>query len=249
MDQRTKEAIQEYYKLKTTYEDKQQRAKRKILQDESLDKKSKRIALSKLKNKCVNCGKLGGTLFVEKNNTLRALCEAETKCDLNMNIYRGSYSPFFPLYNKLNKESESIRTNIVKTKLDLLFSYTTEETAILQFQEYRKEFNTIEEELNRLHSIYISIIKNMRNKNAITESTKNMDLILNRISLMLQEYKETHDSMIMYNIIQEYINELLPEAKLLRENMYAQNEVEKEEDKYLLYQESYLYSETEVSTI
>lgn len=247
MDQMTKDAIQEYYKLKTKYEDKEQRTKHKILQDESLDNKSKRFALSTLKTKCVKCDKLGGTLFIEKNNTLRALCQAETKCDLNMNIYRGSYSPFFPLYNKLNKESDSIRTNIVKTKLDLLFSYTTEETAILQFEEYRNEFNTLEEELNRLHSVFVSIIKNMRNKNAIIESNKNMDLIKNRIELMLQEYKETLDSLTMYNIIQEYINELIPEAKRLRENMYAINEVEKDGDTYLLIQEPYLYSETELS--
>lgn len=249
MDQSTKDAIEEYYKLKKKYDEKEQRKKRKIVQDESLDKKTKRIALSSLKSRCVNCGKLGGTLFTETNNTLRALCQAQPKCDLNMNIYRGSYKPFFPLYNKLNEESEAIRTNIVKTKLDLLFSYTTEQTAILQFEEYRKEFTTIEEELNKLHSIFVSIIQNMRNKNTIIESKQNMILIQNRIALLIKEYKETKDMITISNIIQEYINELLPEAKRLRDNMYAKNEVEKEEEHYILIQEPYLYSETEVSAI
>jgi len=111
-------------------------------------------------------------LFIEENNTLRALCQAEPKCDLNMNINRGSYKPFFPLYNNLNNESDKIRTNIVKVKLDMLFGYTNEDVAIIQFEEYRKEFSTIEEDVNELHKLLVSIIHNNRNKTTIKESKR-----------------------------------------------------------------------------
>jgi len=246
MDESTKDAIEEYYKLKKQYDVKQQKTKRKILQDESLDKKSKRVALSSLKANCVNCGKSGGTLFIEENNTLRALCQAEPKCDLNMNINRGSYKPFFPLYNNLNNESDKIRTNIVKVKLDMLFGYTNEDVAIIQFEEYRKEFSTIEEDVNELHKLLVSIIHNNRNKTTIKESKEHLATIKERIQLLIQEYKETQDAVMITNIVKEYIDELLPEAKRLRENKYAKNVIEKQDDLYILHQDPYLYTETEV---
>lgn len=249
MDQNTKDAIEEYFKLKKKYEDKQQRTKRKITQDESLDKKTKRVALASLKTACVNCGKSGGTLFMEQNNTLRALCQAQPKCNLNLNIYRGSYNSFFALYNLLNNRSDTVKTNIVKTKLDLLFGFTAEDTAISQFEEYRTEFNLIEKDINDLHTTFVYIIQNNRNNTIIMEAKQRIDEALNRIELLLQEYRDTGDRFSITNIIKEYINEVLPEAKRLRENTYAQNEIEKVGECYILRQEPYLYTEIEIPTI
>lgn len=249
MDQNTKDAIEEYFKLKKIYEDKQQRTKRKIIQDESLDKKTKRVALASLKTTCVNCGKRGGTLFTEQNNTLRALCQAQPKCNLNMNIYRGSYNSFFTAYNLLNNMSDAVKTNIVKTKLDLLFGFTGEETAITQFEEYKTEFNSIEKDLNDLHTILVSIIQNNRNTTVIMEAKQRIGEVVNRIGLLLQEYKDTGDRFAITNVIKEYIDELLPQAKRLRENTYAENEVEKVGECYILRQEPYLYTEIEIPAI
>lgn len=249
MDQNTKDAIEEYFKLKKKYEDKQQRTKRKILQDESLDKKTKRVALASLKTTCVNCGKSGGTLFTEQNNTLRALCQAQPKCNLNMNIYRGSYNSFFAAYNLLNNRSGAVKTNIVKTKLDLLFGFTGEETAITQFEEYRTEFNLIEKDMNDLHTTLVSIIQNNRNNPFILEATQRIGEVMARIGLLLQEYKETGDKIAIINVITEYMDELLPQAKRLRENTYAQNEIEKVGECYILRQEPYLYTEIEIPAI
>jgi len=247
MDQNTKEAIGEYYKLKHIYDEKRHRAKRKVLHDNTLDNKTKRVALSSLKSVCVNCGKSGGTLFTETKDTLRAVCNATPQCELNMNIYRGSYKPFFPLYNKLNNQSETIRTNIVKTKLDLLFGYSTEESALSQFEEFRTDFNALEEDINELHMMLVTIIHNNRNKPDIMEATNNMTIIKNRIALLLREYKDSvGGSQILSNIVKEYIDELLPEAKRLREKKYAINEIEQDDVYYFLRQEPYLYTETEV---
>jgi hypothetical protein len=164
-----------------------------------------------------------------------------------MNIYRGSYKPFFPLYNKLNNQSETIRTNIVKTKLDLLFGYSTEESALSQFEEFRTDFNALEEDINELHMMLVTIIHNNRNKPDIMEATNNMTIIKNRIALLLREYKDSvGGSQILSNIVKEYIDELLPEAKRLREKKYAINEIEQDDVYYFLRQEPYLYTETEV---
>lgn len=249
MDQNTKDAIEEYFKLKKKYEDKQQRNKRKILQDESLDKKTKRVALASLKTTCANCGKSGGTLFTEQNNTLRALCLAQPKCNLNMNIYRGSYNSFFALYNLLNNRLDAVKTNIVKTKLDLLFGLTGEDTAIMQFEEYRTEFNSIEKDMNELHTTLVSIIQNNRNNAIITEAKRRIGEIINRIGLILQDYRDTGDRFAISNVIKEYVDGLLPEAKRLRENTYAENEIEKVGECYILRQEPYLYTEIEISAI
>ena len=46
-------------------------------------------------------------------------------------------------YNYLTKESEDIKEDIIKTKLNLLFNYTSEEETVSKFDELRENINLL----------------------------------------------------------------------------------------------------------
>ena len=55
--------VNEYYKLKNKYETEINNNKRRIINNKSLSNKEKRSEFQKLKPKCVNCHRPGGTIF------------------------------------------------------------------------------------------------------------------------------------------------------------------------------------------
>ena len=59
-------AINEFYKLKNKYEIELFKKKKTILNNVTLSSKEKKIEFKKLKPKCINCKRPGGTLFSVK---------------------------------------------------------------------------------------------------------------------------------------------------------------------------------------
>ena len=82
----------QYYKLKEKYYNNIDKKRSYIKKDNTLTTSEKRKRIKELKNKCVNCGKEGGTIFDETNGMLKARCNASDPCDLNMNIKRVFYN-------------------------------------------------------------------------------------------------------------------------------------------------------------
>ena len=263
MDQDTKDAIDDYYRLKNTYEAKILKARRKILRDKSLYKTAKKQALAELKVACVSCGKEGGTAFREEGTKLYASCLASKKaskheCFLDIEIDRGSFEPITKLY-KINSDlfAES-RVNIIKTKLDVLFGYIAEEQAVVNFGRQKEEFDISQSSLKEIHTIFANILKNDRNKKAINDTKINMAILIEQINELLGQYSETEKKSFIADAMQSYVNDLYPEAKKLRMLSYAKNAIECSdgidgpamcEGTYHLIQDPYLYSETEIELI
>ena len=112
-------SMNEYYRLKSRYDDENAKNKKKILNNKQLSVKEKKAEFKQLKPKCVNCGKPGGTTFasvigkVEKSSEtfreLRAFCKAVEPCGLNINIAVGNF-------NNINNLLKSIDDEIDKSK-------------------------------------------------------------------------------------------------------------------------------------
>ena len=69
------DAINEYYKLKSKYEKIKENEIKKYVSDEELSRNQKRERFSRFKVKCVNCNRIGGTDFSNKNRKLKAVCK------------------------------------------------------------------------------------------------------------------------------------------------------------------------------
>ncbi len=156
------EAFNLYYKLKNDYETKFKNKKNKIIRSsETIANKKQLIATLREKRKCINCKKKGGTLFTEEDGVLKAVCNAEKKCKLNIEINKADNS-YLPEYLEgQNAVINLIKKEITQYKLDLLFGLESEEVVTQEFKSLRANFKQSNEALTLIKDVYEQEVENM----------------------------------------------------------------------------------------
>ena len=145
MNDEIKDAIDNFYRLKQEYHNNVISEQKKIMKNKTLTKQQKKLRLRDIKGKCVNCGSSKGTIFSQTEGTLKARCgNVEKPCNLNIEIYRGIYNNLTEVSLFIENELQELKTKIITAKLDLLFGYQDEATAIGKFESYRQELKIIE---------------------------------------------------------------------------------------------------------
>ena len=254
MDQKVKDAIEEYYVLKNKYESKNNQERRKILQ-QNKSKMAKKQALSAINPVCIACGKVGGTLFRQEKTKLFAACNAASPCTLDIEIDRGQYEKITDLYKIVSENYQVSRSDIIKIKLDMLFGYINEEEATAIFLDKKEDFDDSNRELQVFDNMFADVFQSKRNSTDIAAIKMNVEKIKDTISEFTQVYHEDAGTpSIVSDIVQIYIKELYPEVKKLRSSVYQKNVIECsdgsvgplmcDDDIYYLVQEPYLYNET-----
>tara|TARA_B100001093_G_scaffold514075_1_gene587332 strand:- start:228 stop:1007 length:780 start_codon:yes stop_codon:yes gene_type:complete len=180
------EKLYKYYNLKKKYDDHKRSMINKIINTEQ-DIYLKKQLYSKLQFKCVNCGKVGGTIFNESNQKLRAVCGNSTDpCDLNISIEKKQVDLVPKLVETSLTNINNKKREMIKMKLDFLFNYISEEEAV-------SNFDNIKEELNNLQESYLDLYKILKDKTDNLEINKLIDeKILENEKLKL-EYREIID--------------------------------------------------------
>ena len=127
-------ALNEYFKLKNTYEVEIMKNKKKIMNNSTLSNKEKRQEYLKLKPKCINCKRPGGTIFSVKlfsdesknrktdYREFRSRCGIiSNPCNLNITIQTGLYN-FLPDVIKQYETLYNFNFKTFKTFIILLHS-------------------------------------------------------------------------------------------------------------------------------
>ena len=117
------EAYNNFWELKDKYD----RKRRKTLK--TLKKKYPRntpvikeeLAKFDGKRRCANCNKTGGTLFEITETHLRAKCNADKKCLLDINIKKPNHINLVDSIREEVNIISDIKQQIMEYKLDLLF--------------------------------------------------------------------------------------------------------------------------------
>ena len=149
-------ALESYYSLKNSYFSKYESKKKKIIKSEdTIENKKMLLEALKEKFKCIKCKKSGGTLFIEEDNVLKAVCNATgKKCKLNIEINKAT-SLYIPDYLEGEKErQENIKREITQYKLDMLFGLQPEDVVLQEFKNLREQFNQSTEAVNLLQDEY-----------------------------------------------------------------------------------------------
>ena len=162
--------IDNFYKLKAKYDEKISKIKNKIKNKETLTKKDKQKEFKNTKFKCINCNKPGGTLFEIKQNKLTALCGANVKCDLNMNIDKKTYYNIRDEKNSVEEQINLTKTDIIKIKLDFLFNYIEESDVIKEFNIQKEDLDIFVGGLISTKKDYIEIVDNIEKNSLLKES-------------------------------------------------------------------------------
>jgi len=184
------EQFNAFYKIKHEYEQNVSRLKNKIIHNPSLSKAEKRKRYLLIKPKCINCKKPVGTIFSTKDRKLIALCGAnnpgssQKPCKLNINIERGSIITLDKVIDALRQSLDEEKDEIIKTKLNLLFNFISEETALTQFKTQKSDYENTQSQYDKYLKQLILVTELMGKK----ESINSYDI---QIYETIQEIKST----------------------------------------------------------
>jgi hypothetical protein len=245
-------AIDDYYKLKHKYEKKYMEDKLKIIKNPMLSTKEKIQSFQQMKKLCIKCKQSGGTIFTNKDNKLKAVCGHQVNpCKLNIDIDKGLYKTSVDLAIMLNEIIDEERSNIIKIKLDFLFGYISEETAIAEFNKLKSNLAKSDESLKNVETKYLDIVDNKERK-AILETT-NIELHQNILEVkeLYKNFQSTKNVAFIKTMVELYISNILENAKTIRNLKYYFNDIEKvstdTDETIFLIQKAYTIEQLEIA--
>ena len=215
-------ALHEYFKLKQKYENKTYEMKRNAYDDDDKKKekktrKEKREAVLKVKPKCVKCGRGVGTIFAKKNNRFTAICgDTKNPCKLDIQIFTGEYTPIQYLLVEMKEEVEDFKEAIIRQKLDTLFNYIDESESVERFKKAIEGFNDVNMLYKELNDKNNELYHNRDKKELIDKKKSDIFVLIEKIRVLLAEYKMKNEPEILKTAVQMQVEELLPEIRNLR---------------------------------
>lgn len=229
--------LNEFYKLKNKYELEIMKNKKIIMNNLSLSPKEKRQEYLKLKPKCINCKRPGGTIFSvkyfpfkEKENKeykeFRARCGIlANPCNLNITIQTGIYNLLPEIIDKIEEEIKESKNNIIDSKNKLLFGFITTETALQGFNDEKEIVDSYTSLLEEYLNVYLKITNNEEKNVELNESLeKSYELIAN-IKESIRLYNDSENTQYVKDAVDIYITTLQPLLRKIMTLKYKQNYV------------------------
>ena len=220
--------------------------------DKNITKQEKRNAIQNIKVPCVYCKRMVGTKFSTENRVLKAKCGDNTNpCPLNIEIYKGRvtrYDITFQIW--LEEHIKEYSETIVKTKLDVLFQYITEEEAVKIFQETKEELDLYKMGYNTDFQLYLAKTTNSDVQDDLKKSMKKLLGYKNDMKKMLTQYYINKDNRIFNTIVSLYTTQVIPLLETIRNLKYKYIDLEynSDDDTYQLNTKTYLIRDIETNT-
>lgn len=236
----TSTLFDEYYKLKDAYETgikaqrfdilKQKKNKKKNVTEQDIRKK-----LMKLKPKCVNCQREGGTIFSnafdekELSRVLSAKCGAVTNpCSLNIKIVAGSHEDVQDILKHDEQELEQIKQRIIDDKNKLLFGYMKSEQVVENFDQLKKQINEYSSSIEYYTKIFYDKVDNKADKDELNKLIANSYQSIQIIKDYLNG--EDYEDQKVVSAVKVYVEQLKPSLEKIRSLKYKESMVWYDED-------------------
>ena len=139
-----------FYTMKKNFDEQKKSLKKKIVEKAS-SKKEARDKLKLMMPNCINCGKKGGTNFVINTDYLMAYCNAPDKCNLSIKIKKGKILDYNYVKESIKLHLETLKSDIIKNKLNLLFNLENEDIIINEFKSLKEEYKEFSEKLKSVN--------------------------------------------------------------------------------------------------
>lgn len=237
-------AITDYYKLKEKYQDQINKKIGSLRDNVNLTKKERKTLFADFKEKCIFCKKEGGTIFEDKNNILSAICGSSSKCKLDIQIQRSKYTNINNDIQLLNKYIINNKTNIIKNKLDVLFGYHSEQSAIQDFKVLKEELVKDLKKFQQLYNSYIEVVT----QKSIVANQESLLIAITEFKDLIKNYMIEGDKIYLTDAIQLYLNSIEVMANDIRNIKYHYNAIsldENEQTRHLI-QELYTITELQI---
>ena len=250
--------INEYYRLKSKYDNDNDKNKKKILNNKMLGMKEKKAEFKQLKPKCVNCGRPGGTTFASvvskdsmgaKFRELRAFCKATEPCGLNINIAVGNFENINDILKMIDGEIYNAKNEIISDKNKLLFGLISTEKALSNFDSEKATIRDFTGLLETYLQIYIKRIDDPETKAKLDEELEKSYLLIQKIRTAIKNFNETNSIEFVRGGVEVYNDELKPVLNQILKLKYKQNMVvfEESDNTYHLVQRAYSIKDLEMN--
>ena len=223
-------AVKEYYKLKSEYEENITKDKAKIKNNRNLSLKEKQTMIRDLKNKCVNCNKPGGTLFKIKydgdSRNLIALCNADNKCSLNINISLGYTYALNEQITEDLTDLQDYRNKMIQFKNDVVYGYITQLDAEVNFNHLKERMTQITSNYEFDLQKYLNITENEEKAEQVNLELKRLYDQIKDFNNIIDTYKKDSNPQLITDAIELYIESILPTNNKIRDVKYSYSYVE-----------------------
>jgi hypothetical protein len=255
-DESLNNAINEYYKLKTSYEEQVNKTKKKIIGNPDYSWKEKRAKYQEIKPKCINCKCPGGTIFSTKYydendaeyRQLKAICGVIVNpCSLNITINVGKYSSLTDVLKEFETEISQIKKNIIEYKNKLLFGFVTTEEALRNFTNLKSLLSDYTTYSHTFLEEYIDIVNNSEDKRILNEDLEKSYILIDEMKKNIEQFNESNNLQFVKDMVTTYNTNLRPLLIKIRNEKYKENSVYYNEDTntYHLIQEKNTIQELE----
>jgi len=231
-----KDALNEYFKLKSKFENDFNVYKKKIINNPTLSKREKRSEFLKLKPKCVNCKRPSkkGTIFsivynpdTDKSSAYRkfsASCgDLADPCNLDIQILLGETEPVDKLMNNIREEIKEYKNKIIDEKNKLLFGLITTEKALENF-DLNKGYIS---DLTSIYEMYLDnwnkMIENPDKKIELDDALVLSYENINKIKDCIKKMNENDDAQFAVDAANIYFTTLKPLLDKIRHLKYSEN--------------------------
>ena len=237
------DALNEYFKLKHTFETQINANKKKIIFNPTLSNREKRSEYLKLMPKCVNCKRPSkkGTIFsnsyhpsddkTDSYRILQATCgDLADPCNLDIQIQLDKIESIETVMNDIKSETKEYKNKIINDKNRLLFGIIDTETAIESFEQNKSYIN----EITNVYEIYLDrynkVTDNPEKKLELDDALVQSYSLINEIKLNVIKMNENNNN--RYAVDAAIINntQLKPLLDKIRILKYSENFVFHDDD-------------------
>jgi hypothetical protein len=236
-----KETLNEYFKLKLQYETQIMANKKKIMNNSTLSNREKRAEFLKLKPKCNNCKRPGGTRFKtsffketdneESYRQYKATCGIiADPCNLDITVQIGKVDLLPNLLNNIQNEINERKNTVINDKNKLLFGCITTEDALARFETLKDDISFYTSFYEIYLETYNAIVDNDKIKTELNTALSDYYVQIDRIKDCIKKMNETgnvqyaHDAVVIQTTI------LTPLMDKLRSLKYNETTVLRNED-------------------
>jgi hypothetical protein len=248
------DALNEYYAYKHQYDTKFDEDKSAVKNTDGLTMSQKRAKIMRIKRnrKCVACGQSGGTHFTNEDGVLRAACGNRSQpCSLRIEIVKGKFMSLEQLAESSLRTADILKDQIIKTKLDLLFNYSTEEAALRQFEKDRAALDQALGLYGGFRQKYLDVVRNAERREEADALTAKFYAAVQDLKDVLQKRPggSGDDASFVRDAVALYVGTIEPLNQQLMETKYVYSAVERDpslgDDAFRLVQKPYTLEQLE----
>jgi hypothetical protein len=230
------DALNEYFKLKNTFDNQLNTYKKKIINNPTLSNREKRSEYLKLMPKCVNCKRPSkrGTIFShsytpaddkrESRRILQASCgDLADPCNLDIEIQLDKIEPIETVLNDIKNETKEYKNKIINDKNKLLFGIIDTETAVENFDRNKSYITDITSIYEMYLDIYNKITDNPEKKIELDDALVQSYNLINEIKSCITKMKENDDRKYAEDAATIYSTTLKPLLDKIRVLRYSEN--------------------------